>query len=110
MALRHRTCLRPWRKSSGYFVACRQASYPSIHDAGLCVEEVLAAHSLIRSFISCRWFVVCRDIGGTPSSVKRVYDTDIETFRKTTTCYVDEFTPDRWNAPCHSIRVRERIH
>lgn len=34
-----------------------------------CVKkEVLAAHSVVHSFSSRRWFGVCRDIGRTPSS------------------------------------------
>src|SRR5580765_4266839 len=73
-------------------------------------ESRLGSPVVICSLSFCRWFGECRDIGGAPSSSRRLYDTDIDIFQETTTCYTDEFTFDRWNAPCHFIQVKERIH
>ena len=61
---------------------------------------------VVHSFSSCRWFVVCRDIGRTSSAVRYVYQMDLKSFIKITIGYKNRLDLGCWNAPCASLHAK----
>ena len=45
-----------------------------------------------------------------PIVSKTCHDADLEIFHQVTIGCEDEFVLDRWNAPCHSVRVKGGIY